>query len=61
MEVSVSSFSDHSAVSTREESVAGISYVNKSTKGEMNEKQIKELDKSKVTSWKAANEVIHEQ
>jgi hypothetical protein len=60
-EVSLRSFSHHSAASTRGESVAGIAYVYKSTKGEMNEKQMKQLDKSKVTLWKAANEVIHEQ
>lgn len=43
------SFSDHSAASTREESVAGISYVYQSTKGEMNERQMKQFDKSKLT------------
>lgn len=48
-EGSCRSFSDHSAVSTREESVAGVSYVYQSTKGEMNERQMKQLDKSKLT------------
>lgn len=30
-------------------------------KGERNEKQMKQLNKSKVILWEAANEVIHEQ
>lgn len=43
------SFSNHSAVSTREESVAGISNVYQSTKGKMKERHMKQLDKSKLT------------